>query len=316
MRYHHQPHQAGQRCADVVRDLAIPVPFDLREFRACLERHTHRTIELVPAILAPGAPSGIFFRTTGADYLYYEQQTTPYHQAHIVLFLATHMLRGEVDDASFDRRLVPDVSPELLRLMLGDISDSTVTRADAEEFAFLALDRARLAACPSFLARRALRQLRPLHSALREAAAGDNGAVASGVRPAVRFRLHQQIIEIRDAALALRPYRDPEVASAATVVAKTARLVGDELMAVVEAAVLAAAVRTKNAGNPERRPAADTGWPPTLGADLRSEAGWLMKVSRAFAGLQRADRPARVALSGRKRNGVVRRMGTEGTRLR
>jgi hypothetical protein len=259
MRYHHKPHGAGQRCADMIRDLAIPVPFDLREFRACLERHTHRTVELVPAIMVPGAPPGIFFRTTGADYLYYEQQTTSYHQAHIVLSLAAHMLLGEVDGPSFDRRLAPDISPELLRLMLGDISDSTVTRADAEEFAFLALDHAGLAACPSFLARRALRQLRPLHSALREAAAGDNGAVASGVRPAARFRLHQQVIEIRDAALALRPYRDPDVASAATVVAKAAGLAGDELTAAVEAAVLAAAVRTKNVGNPERRPAADTG---------------------------------------------------------
>src|ERR1017187_7245479 len=119
MRYRCRPHGAGPRCAGMVRDLAIPVPFDLGEFRACLERHTHRAVELVPAAMAPGAPSGTFFSTAGADYLYYEQQTTPFHQAHIVLAMAAHVLLGDVASPSVDPRLAPDVSPDLIRLMLG-----------------------------------------------------------------------------------------------------------------------------------------------------------------------------------------------------
>src|ERR1019366_5734580 len=182
MRYRRQPHGAGQRCADMVRGLAIPVPFDLGAFRACLKQRTGRVVEMLPAVMEPGAPSGTFFSTAGADYLYYEQRTTPFHQAHIVLSLTGRMLLGELDGPSFDRRLVPDLSPQLIGLMLGQIADSTATQAEAEAFAFLAMERADLSACWSLFARRALRQLPPLHSPLCDAGPEATNAAASGGR--------------------------------------------------------------------------------------------------------------------------------------
>jgi hypothetical protein len=42
-----------------------------------------------------------------------------------------------------------------------------------------------------------------------------------------------------------------------------------------------------------RRFPVDVGWPPELGADLRSEVAWLVKVSRAFAGSPLAGGSAR-----------------------
>jgi hypothetical protein len=294
----------------LVRDLAIPVPFDLGDFRDCLKQRTGRIVELLPAVMEPGAPSGTFFSTAGADYLYYEQRTTPFHQAHIVLSLTGRMLLGEMDGPSFDRRLVPDLSPQLIRLMLGQVADSTVTHAEAENFAFLAMDRAHLAACSSFFARRALRRLRPLHSALCEAVPEAANAAASGGRSGTRLRLYRQVIEIRDAALALRRYRDPDVASAAAAAARAAGLAAAELTAVVEAAVLAAAMHARNAGRAVRQQADEAALPPTLGADLRSETAWLVRVSRAFAESPLIDPPAGGELAGSQRDGGAARAGT------
>lgn len=316
MRYRRQPDRAEQRCADMVRDLAIPVPFDLGALRACLEQRTGHVVEMLPAVMEPGAPSGTFFSTAGADYLYYEQRTTPFHQAHIVFSLTGRMLLGEVDGPSFDRRLVPDLSPQLIQLMLGQVADSTVSHAEAETFAFLAMERAHLADCSSFFARCALRQLRPLHSALCKAVPEAANAAASGGRSSTRLRLYQQVIEIRDAALALRRYRDPDVASAAAAAAQAAGLAVPELPAVVEAAVLAAAIRARNAGCPVRQQADEAALPPTPGADLRSEAAWLVKVSRAFAESPLADGPARDDPHESPRGGFVARVGTGWTPFR
>ena len=316
MRYRHRPDRAGQRCADMVRDLAIPVPFDLGALRACLKQRTGRVVEMLPAVMEPGAPSGTFFSTAGADYLYYEQRTTPFHQAHIVLSLTGRMLLGELDGPSFDRRLVPDLSPQLIGLMLGQIADSTATQAEAETFAFLAMDRAHLAACSSFFAWRALRRLRPLYSALCEAVPEATKAAASGGRSSMRLRLYQQVIEIRDAALALRRYRDPEVASAVASAARAAGLTAAELTAVVEAAVLAAAMCARNAGRPVRQQADEAALPPTLGADLRSDTAWLVKVSRAFAEYSPADGPARDDPHESTRDGFAARVGTGRTLFR
>jgi hypothetical protein len=316
MRYRRQPHGAGQRCADMVRDLAIPAPFDLGAFRACLKQRTGRVVEMLPAAMEPGAPSGTFFSTAGADYLYYEQRTTPFHQAHIVLSLTGRILLGEMDGPSFDRRLVPELSPQLIRLMLGQVTDSTATHAEAETFAFLAMERAHLTACSSFFARRALRQLRPLHSALCDAVPEAINAAASGGRSSARLRLYQQVIEIRDAALAFRRYRDPDVASAAAAAAQAAGLAAAALPAVVEAAVLAAAMSARNAGRPVRQQADEAALPPTPGADLRSETAWLVKVSRAFAEYSLADGPAHGELAGSQSNDVVARAGTGRARFR
>jgi hypothetical protein len=124
----------------------------------------------------------------------------------------------------------------------------------------------------------------PLRSAL-SGAIPEAMSVVPSARRAVRFRLYQRVIEIRDAALILRPYRDPEVASAATRVARAAGLSGGELAATVEAAVLASAVRAWNAGRRAPNPAGESGQAPAIGADLRSEADWLVTVSRVFARL-------------------------------
>lgn len=272
---------ARRRCAAVVARLDIPVPFTLQEFAGRLQRDNRRVLRLVPAVMEPDGPSGIWTRTAAAGYLYYQQQTSPFHRACIVAQLAAHIaLRGD-DGASVDLRLLPDVTTELIQLVLG--GGAQVTELEAQTFAFLVLERAHLLACPEPVARRLLRELRPLWAALREAVPESGRAAAGGGRPAARSRLYRQVIGIRDAQLVLRPCQDPDVADAAATAARQAGLGGDELDAAVEAAVLAGAARARNAGRPRRRAGA-TSWPAVRGgADLAGEAAWLARVSQALA---------------------------------
>ena len=125
-----------QRCAALVGELAVPAPLGLSEFGACVERITGRAAELEPAVMAAGAPSGVWLRTARADYFYYEEQTSPFHQAHIVLSLAARTLLGDSSGPAVDPLLTPDVSPRLAGLMLGNPGRRPVTRGEAEAFAF------------------------------------------------------------------------------------------------------------------------------------------------------------------------------------
>ncbi|MGW0712221.1 MAB_1171c family putative transporter [Streptomyces sp. NPDC002643] len=110
------------------------------------------------------------------------------------------------------------------------------------------------------------------------------------------FLLHRRVIEINDGGLALRPHRSPDVRENAERAVAARGLTGTpEGDAIVEAAILRAAVHAKRTGGePRREPA-----PPAAGAasragDLRAETEWLLLVARAYA---QAD-PARTATTG------------------
>jgi hypothetical protein len=275
------------RAGRVLRHLAAAAPFELDEFRACLQRHSGRPVHLVPASLPAGSPSGVCCRTASADYLYYEDQTSPFHQAHILVCLAAHAVVDSEPQRWVDPRLIPDVSPHLAELMLGAVGCAPVGDQDAEAFAVRALDRAGVLACPPSVARWFLQQLGPLHAALLQAvpeAARHTGHMAAG--PA-RMRLHRRVVEIRDAALALRPYRTQRTAADAAAVARAAGLAGETYAACVEAGALAAAIAARKIGSPRVSQPEDIRWrlPYEPRADLRSEAGWLARVSRAFTRL-------------------------------
>jgi len=290
-------HSGSQHLAAMVSELAFAAP-GLDGIRASLERRCRWPVHLVPVIMAPGAPFGICIRTTGADYLYYEQQTSPFHQTHIVLCLAAQLLLGDEAGGAIDLRLIPDVSPELVQVILGGSDSRPVPDQEAEAFALLAMDRGGGSSCPALLALHLLRQLQPLRSALL-------GAVPEAARPgtvqarlAIGPRLHQQVIEIRDAALALRPWQDARAASAAAEAGRAAGLDGDSLAASVEAAVLAAALRAKVDGHPGLDEVGDTWQLHSPGCDLRSEAAWLVKVCRAFARMPQAGQSVGGSRSG------------------
>jgi hypothetical protein len=274
--------RADQRLARVVRDLAIPVPFTLEGLAASLERYCGRPVHLIPVAGPPGAPFGTFLKTATAVLIYYEQQTSPFHQAHIVLGLAARVVLGDEAGPAVDPRLIPDVSPQLVNVMLGNSGPNQVADGEAEAFALMALDRAGCSACGALAARRLLRQLRPLRSAILAAVPEVARPEPTDLPRAARLRLHRHVVEIRDAMLVLRPFREPWIASRVTDMASAAGLGGVQLAASVEAAVLAGAAADRLDGQSEAL-AAGEGWePPAPGPDLRSEAEWLAQVSMAF----------------------------------
>lgn len=184
--------RSARNVAALVEELDPPTPFTFEGFRAWLEEHCGRSVLLVPTVMPPCAPSGVWLRTAAVDYLHYEQRTSPFHQAHIVTSLAAHLLLGP---EGVSRQLVPDLQLQADRPFHGvDISDE-VRRFEPEAFAFEILRRS--GSFPGALQSRILlRRLQPLQRALPTAAI-DVRAQAGAVR-----RLHHSVVAIRDAALA------------------------------------------------------------------------------------------------------------------
>ncbi|MGH3246824.1 MAG: DUF6545 domain-containing protein, partial [Trebonia sp.] len=94
-------------------------------------------------------------------------------------------------------------------------------------------------------------------------------------------RLHRRVVEIRDAQLVLRPFRDGRAAAEAADAALSAGLPQNERGAVIEAAIIVSALGARrNGAAPASSPDAGHGLPEP-GNDLESEADWLLRVSRA-----------------------------------
>jgi hypothetical protein len=68
---------ARGRHAAIIRDLPMPVPFDLGQFVAGLERQRDRPIRLRPFNSGPGRPCGLWIGTADADYIYHEAGPPP-----------------------------------------------------------------------------------------------------------------------------------------------------------------------------------------------------------------------------------------------
>jgi hypothetical protein len=192
--------EAGRRCAAVAADLAIPVPFALGAFRDRLERVTDRETHLQAVPLPAGAGSGIRLSSDGADYLYFEERTSPFHQACIVTGLAARMLLsgpGPVIDAKFTHGL----GPQLIRHIFGDEIRTDGDRGDAELCAYLALEGMR-PTVSRLAAHRFLADLAPLPRALAPEVAGAAAGLGKGGRGPAGFRLYQAVTGILDLMLA------------------------------------------------------------------------------------------------------------------
>lgn len=99
------------------------------------------------------------------------------------------------------------------------------------------------------------------------------------------FRLYRRVVEIRDGALALRPYRAAWIERLARELCKRAGLAPEDTEVAVEAACLAAAVRLKR--EHRRLPTEESAMPPSTqvtqgGADLASEVALLERVAERF----------------------------------
>lgn len=133
---------AKGRHAAIVRELELPVPFDLGQFVARLELQRDRPIRLRLFNFGPGCPCGLWIGTADADYIYHEAGTTPLHSTHIALHEIAHMMLGHRHTAAWDQLislLAPDVDQALIQRILGRSAYGTAEEREAETLASLIL---------------------------------------------------------------------------------------------------------------------------------------------------------------------------------
>jgi hypothetical protein len=130
-------------CKTIINTMPIPSPFGLEKFRANTERHRGRPLLLIPTNTTADC-SGLWIGTTEGDYIFYERNTTPLHQWHIVGHEIGHMLFGHrgtpISDDEFARLLFPNLDPDLVQSALARSAYTDTEEEEAETFATLLLD--------------------------------------------------------------------------------------------------------------------------------------------------------------------------------
>lgn len=126
---------------------------DIPSFRERLEDFRQRPVYLFPFPLRSALRSevlGLWWDTDTADYIYYEQDTTPHHQRHIVLHEAAHMLRGHQGPTLPEllSRVAPHLDPKLIRSLLCRSVFNEWQEVEAEVLATLIEERIERSAPP------------------------------------------------------------------------------------------------------------------------------------------------------------------------
>jgi len=274
-------------CEALVDSLAITAPFDAVAFCEKLGAARGRPIRRLPRALTADGVYGMWVATRHEDLIVYESRTSPPHQDHIMFHELGHLLCGHEaapitgHDAAL--MLLPDLDPAVVERVLRRTQYSAVEEREAELVASLILQRVAL----SMVARlRAYRELEPLWWAVYQQMPGlvlnppRSRWTTRWIVRDVRHRLYRRVIEVEDGRFALREDCDARVADAAGELGRQAGLPEGDLLALQEAAVLAAALRSrKELGS---RPAG--AWTLHSEADLAAQTTWLRQVSRAFDG--------------------------------
>ncbi len=144
-----------RRCEERLRDLELPVPFDVRAFCDRVAARRGRPVYLRPIVTHSG-PWGFWAAGTVADYLFYESVTSPLHQEHIILHELAHLICGHRPTPLTRPELLagifPSLSPETVQQILGRVAYTTAEEQEAEVLASVLLERigaTRSAAAPS-----------------------------------------------------------------------------------------------------------------------------------------------------------------------
>lgn len=105
----------------LLRELQITPPLDVRVLCDRLARRRERPIRLVPYPLPVPGAFGLWVGTTDADYVLYQKDTTTAHQEHIILHEVGHIISGHNSDETDDDiwgQIFPDIPPEIVHRAL------------------------------------------------------------------------------------------------------------------------------------------------------------------------------------------------------
>ncbi|MFI5932043.1 hypothetical protein [Actinoplanes sp. NPDC051494] len=141
-----------RKCEGILDDLDAGGHLDIRELCDLVSRRQGRPIHLVAESLPESGPCGLTVRTAAFDAIFYEKDTSPLHQNHIIGHELGHLvcghLCGPVVDAEASRVLLPNLDPGLVRAVLGRTNYTAVEEREAEMIASLILRRTTMHVAP------------------------------------------------------------------------------------------------------------------------------------------------------------------------
>lgn len=130
----------------MAQSLPLPQPFDVRELVHRVAVRRERPITLVPMSCDDGGVLGLWVATKTGDMIFYEQNTTPPHQEHIILHELSHVLCNhyptQLSSTEHMRLLLPDLDPRMVQRILGRTAYLAVEEQEAELLATLIRHRA------------------------------------------------------------------------------------------------------------------------------------------------------------------------------
>ncbi|MFJ4654789.1 hypothetical protein ACIP5Y_26245 [Nocardia sp. NPDC088792] len=119
----------------LLRQLDIGAPLDVRLLCERLSEHRGRTIKLVPYPLPTPGAFGLWIGTHTDDYVLYQRDTTPAHQEHIILHELGHIISehgGDEDDDDLWGQIFPDIPTRVVQRMLRREGYGVVAEREAE----------------------------------------------------------------------------------------------------------------------------------------------------------------------------------------
>lgn len=133
-----------KRSADRLRDLRLPVPFELQAFCQVVADSRGRPIVVRPVEGIGGSTMGAWIATPDLDLIVYEGRTTKLHREHIVLHELSHIICGHEPgllEPGAAGSLFPDFRPEVVRGILQRHGYSTEEELEAEVLASVISER-------------------------------------------------------------------------------------------------------------------------------------------------------------------------------
>lgn len=86
-------HTLRRRCERRLRDLPLPIPFDVHVLAETIAARRDRPIVLQPQSLGDGV-SGAWVASPEVDIVFYEEHAAPLHQQHVILHELAHIVCG------------------------------------------------------------------------------------------------------------------------------------------------------------------------------------------------------------------------------
>ncbi|GAA3791523.1 DUF6545 domain-containing protein [Amycolatopsis tucumanensis] len=220
-------------CHQHLRQLGMPVGFQLSDLLQAVADKRGRSLTLLPAPPTDGLPAGMLIATAGCDVIRFPSYTTELHRNHVISRQISHALLGHQRDlgqfttGSFpgDGNCAHNRQAEVLTTMLLMRSTPVVTRPSQDLRAAIP----RINQLLAFLER----ALGPAAQQLRLPELDHHHGLSGTYR---------KVIRIRDTQMLLAPYTHPDAPENARSEMRGRDLPVAQRSAIVEAAVLATAL--------------------------------------------------------------------------